>query len=45
MALLIAALCARGQTTIYNVRQIDRGYAHIDKRLADLGANIQRMPA
>ena len=45
MALLIAALCARGETNIFNVRQIDRGYEHIDKRLAAVGADIQRIEA
>lgn len=45
MALLIAALCARGESTIYNIRQIDRGYEHIDTRLAALGADIKRLPA
>jgi UDP-N-acetylglucosamine 1-carboxyvinyltransferase len=45
MALVIAALCARGTTTIYNVRQIDRGYERIDAKLAALGADIQRLPA
>ena len=45
MALLIAALCARGQTTIYNIRQIDRGYEHIEERLAALGADIERLSA
>jgi UDP-N-acetylglucosamine 1-carboxyvinyltransferase len=45
MALLIAALCARGTSTIYNVRQIDRGYEGIDTKLVALGADIQRLPA
>lgn len=42
MALVMAALCARGQSTIYNVRQIDRGYEAIETRLAALGAKIRR---
>lgn len=45
MALLIAALAARGKSTIYNVRQIDRGYENIDTKLQALGAQIQRLPA
>lgn len=45
MALLIAALAADGQSTIYNIRQIDRGYEFIDKKLQALGANIVRLPA
>lgn len=43
MALLQAALCARGESTIYNVRQIDRGYESIETRLEALGAKIKRM--
>lgn len=45
MALLIASLVARGNSTIYNVRQIDRGYANIDRKLEALGAKIRRLPA
>lgn len=44
MALLIAALCADGRSTIHNVDQIDRGYEAIDERLRDLGAAIERVP-
>lgn len=43
MSLLIAALCAQGTSTIYNVRQIDRGYERIDEKLNALGASIQRL--
>ena len=43
MAMLIAALCAEGQTEIGNVRQIDRGYERIDERLRALGARIERL--
>ncbi len=42
MALLIAALAARGKTQIFNIGQIDRGYERIDARLAALGARIER---
>jgi len=42
MALLIAALAAKGTSTIYNIRQIDRGYMKIDEKLRDLGASIIR---
>jgi UDP-N-acetylglucosamine 1-carboxyvinyltransferase len=45
MALLIAALCARGQSTIYNIRHIDRGYERIDEKLRALGAHITRQTA
>lgn len=42
-ALLIAALSAKGKSTIHNIEQIDRGYQNIDQRLNALGANIKRM--
>lgn len=45
MALLIAALSARGTSTIYNVRHIDRGYEDVDEKLRQLGARIERLPA
>lgn len=45
MALLIAALSARGTSTIYNVRHIDRGYEMIDEKLRAIGARIERLPA
>ncbi len=43
MALLIAALIAKGQSTIDNVYQIDRGYYKIDERFRALGADIKRV--
>jgi UDP-N-acetylglucosamine 1-carboxyvinyltransferase len=43
MAMLIAALCAEGQSEIGNIRQIDRGYERIDERLRGLGARIERV--
>jgi UDP-N-acetylglucosamine 1-carboxyvinyltransferase len=43
MALLIATLCAEGESEIGNIRQIDRGYERIDERLRDLGARIERV--
>lgn len=43
IALLIAAMCADGKSTIYNIEQIDRGYQNIDLRLNQLGANIMRL--
>jgi UDP-N-acetylglucosamine 1-carboxyvinyltransferase len=42
MAMLIAALCAKGTSTIRNVGQIERGYERIDERLNALGASIRR---
>ena len=43
VALLIAALSAKGTSTIHNIHQIDRGYQYIDQRLNQLGANIERV--
>jgi UDP-N-acetylglucosamine 1-carboxyvinyltransferase len=42
MALLIAALGADGESHIYNIQQIERGYEQIDERLRALGAVIER---
>ena len=42
MALLIAALSAKGESIIRNVSQIDRGYQQVDKKLRALGAQIER---
>src|SRR6185503_14575594 len=44
MAMLLAALCARGTSTIDNAVQIERGYERIDERLNALGAKITRIP-
>ena len=43
MAILLAALCAQGKSTIHNVGQIERGYERIDERLRALGADITRI--
>jgi UDP-N-acetylglucosamine 1-carboxyvinyltransferase len=43
MAMLIAALCAKGTSTINNIGQIERGYERIDERLNALGASITRV--
>lgn len=43
IAFVIAALCAKGQSTVHNVYQIDRGYEKIEERLRKLGANIKRI--
>lgn len=42
IAMLIAAMSARGTSRIHNIDQIDRGYQDIDKRLNAIGANIIR---
>lgn len=43
MALLLAALAARGTSVIRNVGQIDRGYERVDEKLRSLGAQIERV--
>lgn len=45
MAMLLAALTAKGTSTIYNIRHIDRGYERIEEKLQALGARIERQPA
>ncbi len=45
ISLLIAALSAKGTSTIYNIEQIDRGYQNIDTRLQAIGAKITRVDA
>ena len=45
MAMLIAAMCAEGTSTINNAQQIERGYERIDERLNAMGAKITRVPA
>ena len=42
VSLLIAALSAEGESIIYNVEQIDRGYQNIEQRLQGLGAKLER---
>jgi len=42
MAMVIAALCAEGTSTISNVYQIERGYERITERLRQLGARVTR---
>jgi len=43
ISLLIAALSAKGISTIHNIEQIDRGYENIEKRLTAIGAKIKRL--
>jgi len=43
VSLLIAALSAEGESIIHNIEQIDRGYEDIEKRLKNLGAEIERI--
>ncbi len=43
MAIVIAALCARGKSVIKNVYQVERGYENLAERLKSLGARIERI--
>ena len=43
MSMLLASLCARGESTIGAVYQIDKGYERIDERLRSVGARIERV--
>ena len=43
MSMLLAALTAKGQSTIRNISQIERGYQDVDKKLRSLGAKIERV--
>lgn len=43
IALIIAALMAKGESTIENIYQIDRGYEKIEERLVKIGADIKRL--
>jgi UDP-N-acetylglucosamine 1-carboxyvinyltransferase len=45
MALVLAALCAKGKSVIHNAQQIDRGYERIEQRLCALGARMERKEA
>ena len=42
ISLVIAALCAKGQTTILNAESIDRGYVSVERAMGALGADIER---
>ena len=43
MALLLAALAAKGKSTIRNIGQIERGYERVDEKLRALGAQVERL--
>jgi UDP-N-acetylglucosamine 1-carboxyvinyltransferase len=45
MSMLLASLCAEGESTIGAIYQIDKGYERIDERLRALGARIERTAA
>ncbi|MCF7844921.1 MAG: UDP-N-acetylglucosamine 1-carboxyvinyltransferase [Kiritimatiellales bacterium] len=43
VAMVIAGLCAEGETTVTDVRYIERGYDHLDDKLRSLGARIEKI--
>jgi len=43
MSMLLAALAAKGKSTVRNISQIERGYQDVDKKLQALGAKIERV--
>lgn len=42
-ALIMAGIIAKGETQVYNIEHIDRGYENIEQKFRDLGANIKRV--
>ena len=42
-AMVIAGMMAEGETEIYNIEHIDRGYPHIENKFRSLGADIRRI--
>ena len=42
MAMVLAALCAKGTSTIHNIYQIERGYERVLEKLTALGAKVRR---
>ena len=42
-ALIIAGAVANGQTEVFNIHHIDRGYENIEQKFRDLGAKIERV--
>ena len=44
-ALILAGLCAEGQTVVTELQYLDRGYYRFHEKLAQLGADIERVAA
>ena len=42
-ALKMAGIIAKGETQVYNIEHIDRGYENIEQKFRNLGANIKRV--
>ena len=45
LALVLAGLVAKGETTVDRIYHIDRGYENIEEKLGGLGAKIRRLPS
>ena len=43
VSLILAALTAKGKTTINRIYHLDRGYEQIEKKLRNIGAKIRRV--
>ena len=43
-SLVMAGLVAEGETIVRRVYHLDRGYEHMERKLKDVGANIERIP-
>ena len=43
ISLVIAALCAKGESTIQNAETIDRGYVSVETAMSALGADVRRV--
>jgi UDP-N-acetylglucosamine 1-carboxyvinyltransferase len=41
--LVLAALAAKGESVLFGIEHLDRGYERLDKRLKSIGANIKRV--
>lgn len=41
-AMVLAALCAKGESTVTNIQYLERGYSQLDERLRSIGANVER---
>ena len=44
VSLVLAALAAEGETEINRIYHLDRGYEHLEQKLRDVGARIERAP-
>ena len=41
-SLVLAGLAAKGQTTVFRIYHLDRGYANLEQKLQSLGAKVKR---